>query len=77
MFLDKVIQKKEYIVKAINPSSDLLRTKFHHFEIIEGATIELVKKAPLFGDPLLFQVHNSQIAMTKNEASQIEVELKG
>lgn len=39
----------------------------------EGTLVMLKRKAPLFGDPLLFQVGESQIALTKKEASVIEV----
>lgn len=39
----------------------------------EGALVTLKRKAPIFGDPLLFQVGESQIALTKAEASEIEV----
>lgn len=39
----------------------------------EGTLVMLKRKAPIFGDPMLFQVGESQIALTKSEASVVEV----
>lgn len=49
-------------------SGRLIQLGFH-----EGTVVMLKRKAPFFGDPLLFQVGESQIALTKAEARVVEV----
>ncbi len=63
-----------YIIKEVSTSDESLRTRFFHLGFSPGNALTLKRKAPLFGDPLLFEVGDSQIALTKNEAKLIEVE---
>jgi ferrous iron transport protein A len=40
---------------------------------VKGATIEVVREAPLF-DPMELKIHNYHISLRKSEAKLIEVE---
>lgn len=48
--------------------------RLFHLGVMEGVKITLKKKAPLFGDPLLFEIEGLQVAFTKDEASFITIE---
>ena len=63
-----------YIIKEVSTSDGGLKTRFFHLGFTPGNSLTLKRKAPLFGDPLLYEVGDSQIALTKNEAKLIEVE---
>lgn len=76
MKLSKAVKGKQYIVSKILTDNEDLISRFYKIGIIPGAELELRQKAPLFGDPLLFQVGNSQIALTKSEASLLESNLE-
>jgi len=64
--------KKMYRIKSIESSpvrSRLIQLGFH-----EDSVIILKRKAPIFGDPMLFEIGESQIALTKSEASMVNIE---
>ena len=43
---------------------------------IHGAKIIIKKKAPIFQEPILVEVRGRMIALTKNEASMVTVEVQ-
>lgn len=72
MNLDRAQKLKKYKILKIDDcdfKSRLTQLGFH-----ENAHISLKRKAPLFGDPLLFELEDAQIALTKSEARVIQVE---
>lgn len=60
---------RQYIVKKILAENEDTVSRFYKLGLFPGAEIELIRKAPIFGDPLLFDIDGSQIAMTKREVS--------
>jgi Fe2+ transport system protein FeoA len=47
-----------------------------HLGFVNGATIEVKKKAPLFKEPLLVEVRGRLIALSKAEAELVSVEVQ-
>lgn len=62
-------------VLTINNQDDDFYYRASRLGIHQGEWIRLILKAPFFGDPLLFQIDNASVALTKAEAQQIEVSL--
>lgn len=50
--------------------SRLIHLGFHY-----GETVRITKKAPVFKEPLLVEVRGRMIAMSRDEASLIQVEV--
>ena len=74
--LSQAQKNKKYIISSIHDSGVFL-DKFNKLGFYPGQVVELKRKAPIFGNPLLFQVDEGQYALTKSEASLVEVsELK-
>lgn len=72
MKLDQAQKLKTYRILAIEDcdfKARLIQLGFH-----ENSLITLKRKAPIFGNPLLFDLEDSQIALTKSEACVIQVE---
>lgn len=68
------LAKKKVIYQVENLiGSEQETSRFFKLGIYPGAMITLKRKAPLFLDPIVFQVDESQIVMTKSEASLVEV----
>ncbi len=57
----------------LNTSGKLLQ-KLLDMGFIPGARVEVIREAPLY-DPLELKIHNYYIALRKDEAKNIEVEL--
>jgi Fe2+ transport system protein FeoA len=74
MNLSKSIKNKNYKIINIDAPDADLKGRFFQLGFNPGATIVLKRKAPFFSDPLLFEIGESQIALTKQEASYILVE---
>ena len=62
-----------YKVEDIKSDSELIKSRLFQLGFTLGNTLILKRKAPIFGDPLLFEIGVSQIALTKEEASLIQV----
>tara|TARA_B100001971_G_scaffold215193_1_gene259957 strand:+ start:36314 stop:36574 length:261 start_codon:yes stop_codon:yes gene_type:complete len=60
-----------YRVVKLNDEKIALRLTQLGFH--ESSLVMLKRKAPIFKDPLLFQVGESQIALTRKEAETIDV----
>lgn len=63
------------IVREIT-TPDAIRQRLMDFGLIEGARIEMVRTAPL-GDPVQIRVLDTLLAIRKNEAGQVFVEMMG
>lgn len=61
------------IKNILNPTDDI-SLRLMQLGFISGERITLIRKAPLFGEPLLVEVRGSQYAISKSEASLIELE---
>jgi Fe2+ transport system protein FeoA len=46
-----------------------------HLGFFYGETIRIVKKAPLFNEPFLVEVRGRMVALSKNEALLVQVEV--
>ena len=63
------------IVREIT-TPEAVRQRLMDFGLIEGARIEMVRTAPL-GDPVQIRVLDTLLAIRKNEAGQVVVEMTG
>lgn len=52
-----------------------VESRLMHLGFIAGQVIRVVKKAPLFQEPLLVEVRGRQVALSKEEASLVEIEV--
>lgn len=59
------------VITSVNINSSNLK-RFIDFGLTSGQTIRFIKKSP-FGDPLLYLVGNTRIAIRKQDALFIEV----
>lgn len=50
--------------------SKLIHLGFHH-----GEVVRVLKKAPLFGEPILVEVRGRMVAMSRSEAECVTVEV--
>lgn len=76
MNLNQTRKHIRYVIKSINAPDETIQTRFFQLGFNEGSSIYLKRKAPLFGDPLLFEIGESQVALTKMEASFIDVDIE-
>lgn len=65
---------KVYKVSSINFVDDVFNSRLAQLGVLPGVEIELKNVAPIFKNPMLFNVGESQIAMTVQEASHISIE---
>lgn len=72
MGLDGCESGKKYKIRNINAKGKLFY-KLLDMGFIDGATIEVVREAPLY-DPMELKIHNYLITLRKSEAKLIEVE---
>ena len=63
------------IIKEIN-SGKLIKQRLMDMGIIHGATVEMVRPAPL-GDPIQIRVFNSLLALRRDEAELLIVDHYG
>ena len=63
------------IIKEIN-SGGLVKQRLMDMGIIHGATVEMVRPAPL-GDPIQIRVFNSLLALRRDEAELLVVDHYG
>lgn len=73
MNLSQLIKNRTYIVSKINDADESLLKRYFQLGIVPGVEIILKRKAPIFRDPIVFQIENSQVILTKKEASLVEV----
>lgn len=66
----------KYIIVKINAPDETMQSRFMQLGFSEKKSIYLKRKAPFFGDPLLFEIGDSQVALTKSEARYIQVSIE-
>ena len=74
MKLSELKKGENGIIKKIN-GQGLLRKRLSEMGFIKGKTIEAVRSAPL-GSPVVYRILNSEIAITPEIASLIEITKK-
>lgn len=74
MNLSQLVKNKIYIISQVNSDSADLGNRFFQLGVYPGAEISLKRKAPIFRDPIIFQIEGSQIVLTRIEASLVEVQ---
>ncbi|MCT4642830.1 MAG: ferrous iron transport protein A [Bacteriovoracaceae bacterium] len=69
-----IIEKNNiYTIDNILSGDEAVVTRLWQLGVLPESSIKLVKRAPLFRDPLLFEVDGMCIALTRGEASLITV----
>ncbi len=71
--LDQLIPGQVAIVKKVGGDGPI-RRRIQEMGVTSGAGIEMVKSSPL-GDPIEYKVRGFNLALRKEEASMIEVEI--
>jgi len=62
---------------SVNAATDELTRSFLEIGILEGSPIRVVHQAPFGGDPIAVEVRGALIALRRQEAAGIDVELEG
>ena len=52
-----------------------LESRLMHLGFMDGETIRIIKKAPLFQEPLLIEVRGRSVALSFEEAGLVRVEV--
>ena len=73
MNLSQLIKNRTYVISKINDADEQTLKRYFQLGIVPGTEIILKRKAPIFRDPIVFQIENSQVVLTKKEASLVEV----
>ena len=63
------------IVSVTAPSDETVRS-FLQMGLLEGSLVRIVHQAPLSGDPIVVEVRGALIALRRNEAAGIGVEVQ-
>lgn len=74
MKLSELKKGEKGIITKIN-GQGLLRKRLSEMGFIKGKTVEAIRYAPL-GSPIVYKILNSEIAITPDIASQIEITKK-
>lgn len=72
MGLDNIKSGQKAKIMKINAQGKLLH-KLLDMGFVNGASIEVVREAPLF-DPMELKIHNYYISLRKSEAGLVEVQ---
>ena len=76
MTLDKIQKQIKYQIIDFSDElkSDASLARLQQLGMTIGAPVELVRKAPIFRDPLLISVESTNLAISKAQASHILVQ---
>jgi ferrous iron transport protein A len=74
MRLDEVTKSGTRCKVLSIEATDALRTKLLDMGFISGASLEVVREAPLY-DPMELKIHRYLLSLRKSEARLIRVEL--
>lgn len=77
MTINQAEKKIWYSIENINSNDEDLQSRFYKLGLIPGARIMLKRRAPIFRDPILIQTEDSQIALTKHEATSVLIKQIG
>jgi Fe2+ transport system protein FeoA len=65
---------RSFPIQEVREFSDI-ESRLMHLGFIDGETIQVTKKAPLFKEPLLIEVRGRSIALSFSEAELVSVEV--
>jgi Fe2+ transport system protein FeoA len=72
--LNQKLVVRSFIPDEVRDFSDI-ESRLMHLGFFYGETIRIVKKAPLFNEPFLVEVRGRMVALSKNEALLVQVEV--
>lgn len=64
-------------IRTVNAATEEMTRSFLEMGILEGSPVRVVHQAPLGGDPIAVEIRGALIALRRQEAADIEVELEG
>lgn len=70
--LSEAKKRGKYRIQRVEGDEESV-SRFNKLGFYPGQVVELRRKAPIFGNPMLFQIDHGQYALTKNEAALVEV----
>jgi ferrous iron transport protein A len=73
--LKTILTVRSFATDESRDFSDI-ESRLMHLGFIDGETIRVVKKAPLFKEPLLVEVRGRSVALSFDEAELVLVEVK-
>lgn len=74
MTLNFALLNTEYTIESLQDQSDLdLTIRLRHLGFLENEKVKVLSKTPITGDSILSEIRGSQIALTKFEASHINL----
>jgi len=73
--VDDLLPGQTGIVRKVH-ADDVIRQRLMDLGIIEGVQIQMVRAAP-FGDPIQIMVLNTHIALRRNEARTLVIDIVG
>jgi Fe2+ transport system protein FeoA len=80
MTIDLAPLNQKLIVRSFAPHMERefsdLESRLMHLGFFEGEVIRITKKAPLFQEPFLVEVRGRMVALTKEEARLVQVEVR-
>ena len=62
-------------IVSVNATTDVMTRSFLEMGLLEGSCVRVIHEAPLGRDPIAVSVRGAVIALRRQEASGIEVEL--
>ena len=74
MTLDLANINQTYRISSLNIDDQEVLTRMAQFGLNQGAVVRLMRRAPLFNDPLLIEVGGGQIVISKDQAKAIGIE---
>jgi ferrous iron transport protein A len=75
--LDQLPKRKRAKILAISaPETIAIEKRLLEIGFVEGAPVMLLHEAPFSKDPLIVRLRNNRIAIRRNEAQYITVELQ-
>lgn len=81
MTIDQSPLNQKLVVRsfALDEDRDLsdLESRLMHLGFFYGETIRILKKAPLFQEPFLVEVRGRMVALSREEAALVSVEVAG
>ncbi|MDP7319544.1 MAG: FeoA family protein [Bacteriovoracaceae bacterium] len=77
MVLSEAKKGQWYIIEEVDTASSHAGSRYYQLGIIAGEKVMLKRCAPIFKDPLLIQISDSQLALTKAEAALIKIKALG
>lgn len=62
-----------YLIDNINKPNESDYSRFYKLGLVPGIRVALERRAPIFRDPILIQLEDSQIVLSKSEALSVEI----